>query len=91
MTATPPRGTPVKSLRWGTAAQAHAFYCVDEDSMRENDLLERRKVAFQTSPQEVKRLALKFGLTQGQIRGLLLKYWDDRARFEAEAVKLRME
>jgi hypothetical protein len=39
-------GTPVKSLLWGTAAQAHAFYCVDEDSMRENDLLERRKVAF---------------------------------------------
>lgn len=50
-----------------------------------------RKVALQTAPQEVKRLALQYGLTQGQIRGLLLKWGHDRERFAAEAVKLRKE
>lgn len=55
------------------------------------DVFAGRKVAFFTSPHEVKRLALKYGLTQGQIRGLLLKYWNDRDRFAAEAVKLRNE
>ena len=48
-----------------------------------------RKVAVQTAPQEVKRLALKYGLTQGQIRGLLVKFGYDREVFAAEAVKLR--
>jgi hypothetical protein len=60
--------------------------------MRDTDLqatLERRKVAFQASPHEVKRLALEYGLTQGQIRGLLLKYGYDREKLAVEAVKLR--
>jgi outer membrane translocation and assembly module TamA len=50
-----------------------------------------RSVAFQTAPQEVKRLALEYGLRQGQIRGLLLKYGYDRELFAAAAVKLRTE
>ena len=59
----------------------------DEDGALEQG----RKVAFQTAPQEVKRLALQYGLTLGQIRGLLLKWGHDRERFTAAAVKLRKE
>jgi hypothetical protein len=38
---------------------------------------------------KVKRLALQHGLTQGQIRGLLLRYGHDWDLFAAEAIKLR--
>jgi hypothetical protein len=50
-----------------------------------------RRVAFQTAPREVKRLALEYGLTQGQIRGLLLRFGYDHALFAAAAIKLRRE
>jgi hypothetical protein len=49
----------------------------------------RRRVAFETPPYDVKLLALKFGLTPGQVRGLLLKCGPDRNRLAAEAIKLR--
>jgi len=52
-------------------------------------MLKRRRAASETPPYEVKMLALEFGLTQGQIRGLLLKHGDDRAAFAAAAHALR--
>jgi hypothetical protein len=51
--------------------------------------LQKRTAAFQTSPVQVKLLALEYGLTPGQIRGLLAKYGDDREKFAEEAAKLR--
>jgi hypothetical protein len=51
--------------------------------------LKRRRAVDQTSPYEIKLLALEFGLTQGQIRGLLLKHGDDRARLADAARTLR--
>jgi hypothetical protein len=51
--------------------------------------LQKRTAAFQTSPVQVKLLALEYGLTPGQIRGLLSKYGDDREKFAEEAAKLR--
>jgi hypothetical protein len=52
-------------------------------------ILQRRRAADRASPYEIKLLALEFGLTQGQIRGLLLKYGDDRASLAAAARNLR--
>jgi hypothetical protein len=52
-------------------------------------ILKRRRAVDQTSPYEIKLLALEFGLTQGQIRGLLLKHGDDRARLADAARTLR--
>ena len=52
-------------------------------------VLRKRQVAFQASPVQVKLLALEYGLTPGQIRGLLSKYGDDRKKVAEEAAKLR--
>ena len=52
-------------------------------------ILQRRRAVDRTSPYEIKLLALEFGLTQGQIRGLLLKYGDDRPRLADAARNLR--
>ena len=51
--------------------------------------LQKRTAAFQTSPLQVKLLALEYGLTPGQIRGLLSKYGDNGEKFAEEAAKLR--
>ena len=53
------------------------------------DTLKRRKVALEISPIDVKLLALRFGLTQGQVRGLLLQYADRPDDLAAAAEKLR--
>jgi len=52
-------------------------------------ILKRRRAAYETPPYEIKMLALEFGLTQGQVRGLLLKHGDDRAALAAAARALR--
>jgi hypothetical protein len=51
--------------------------------------LQKRTAAFQASPMQVKLLAVEYGLTPGQIRGLLSKYGDDRKKIAEEAAKLR--
>jgi len=38
---------------------------------------------------EVKRLASRYRLTQGQVRGLIARFGTDRAKLDAEAEKLR--
>jgi hypothetical protein len=53
--------------------------------------LQKRPAAFQASPVQVKLLALEYGLTSGQIRGLLSKYGDDREKIAVEAKKLRQQ
>ena len=74
---------------------AGGFFSTNEDSVkrpREVNLeavLRKRQVAFQASPVQVKLLALEYGLTPGQIRGLLSKYGDDRKKVAEEAAKLR--
>jgi hypothetical protein len=55
----------------------------------DTDILKRRKVATEVSPYDVKQLALKHGLTEGQIRGLLLRHGNDAETLAAEAMKLR--
>jgi hypothetical protein len=51
--------------------------------------LQKHTAAFQASAVQVKLLAVEYGLTPGQIRGLLSKYGDDRKKIAEEAAKLR--
>jgi hypothetical protein len=51
-------------------------------------LADRQRVAT-IDPLEVKRLAIHHGLTQGQIRGLLMAHGRDWVKFEQAARRLR--
>ena len=81
--------------RSGTAARTGGFFSTDEGTVKRptevnlEAVLRKREVAFQASPVQVKLLALEYGLTPGQIRGLLSKYGDDRKKVAEEAAKLR--
>lgn len=48
----------------------------------------RRTVA-ETSPIQIKLLSLRYGITQGQVRGLLMSCGNDQAKFQAAAERLR--
>ena len=48
-----------------------------------------RRTLAHVTPIEIKLLSLQYGLTQGQVRGLLMKCGNDLAKFKAAAERLR--
>jgi hypothetical protein len=78
------------SLAVGTTTHHHGLiWCMHADDIHLQNSLRRRKAALEPSPLEIKLLAQKYGLSAGQIRGLLLKCEGDRKRLAEEAVRLR--
>jgi hypothetical protein len=70
-------------MKWGSLDMSEASDRILQDALK------RRKIALEISPIDIKLLALRFGLTQGQIRGLLLQYADRPDDLAAAAEKLR--
>jgi hypothetical protein len=56
---------------------------------RVQKVLADRQLVSTIDPREVKRLAIQNGLTQGQIRGLLMAHGRDWLKFEQAAQRLR--
>jgi hypothetical protein len=56
---------------------------------RSSQLQAARRTLAAITPIEIKLLSLQYGLTQGQVRGLLMKCGNDLAKFKAAAERLR--
>jgi hypothetical protein len=52
-------------------------------------IIEDRRRVTEIDPREVKRLSLQYGLTQGQVRGLMMEHGEDPAKFAEAAETLR--
>ena len=48
-----------------------------------------RRVTAEAPPMKIKLLSLQYGITQGQVRGLLMSCGNDRAKFQVAAERLR--
>ena len=56
---------------------------------RSRQLQAARRTLAAITPIEIKLLSLQYGLTQGQVRGLLMKCGNDLAKLKAAAERLR--